>query len=109
MYRQQPANDLPFDLGAGLRHLVDRYAVVEQTRYQVRQRRQRQGGRDLVAHVARMIKVDTLPDELGKTTRYFSIRVAGGVRRQTVLAFLREFEGGVAGKNEQFTRKGRMK
>jgi hypothetical protein len=52
-----------------------------------------------------MMKVDTLPDELGKTARYFSIRVAGGVRRQGVLVFLREFEGGVLGKNGQFTRK----
>jgi hypothetical protein len=62
-----------------------------------------------VAHVARMMKVDTLPDELGKTARYFSVRVASRVQGERVLVFLREFERGVVRKNGQFTRKGGMK
>ena len=61
-----------------------------------------------MAHVARMMKVDTLPDDLGKTARYFSIRVARSVHGERVLVFLREFERGVVRKNGQFTRKGGM-
>jgi hypothetical protein len=56
-----------------------------------------------------MMKVDALPDDLGKTARHFSIRVARGVQRERVLVFLREFEWGVVRKNGQFTRKGGMK
>jgi hypothetical protein len=56
-----------------------------------------------------MMKVDTLPDDLGKTARYFRIRVARGVQGERVLVFLRQFERGVLKKNGQFTRKGGMK
>jgi hypothetical protein len=50
-----------------------------------------------------------LPDDLGKTARYFSIRVARGVQGERVLVFLREFERGVVRKDGQFTRQGGMK
>ena len=63
----------------------------------------------MVAHVARMMQVDALPDDLPKTARDFSIRVARGVEGERVLVFLREFERGVVRKNGQFTRKGGMK
>ena len=63
----------------------------------------------MVAHVARMMKVNTLPDDLGKTARYFSIRVARRVQGESVLVFPREFERGVVRKYGQFTRKGGMK
>jgi hypothetical protein len=56
-----------------------------------------------------MMKVDTLPDDLGKTARYLSIRVARGAQGESVLVFLREFERGMMRKNGQFTRKGGMK
>jgi hypothetical protein len=56
-----------------------------------------------------MMKVDTLPDDLGKTAGYFSIRVARGVQGEIVLVFSREFERGVVRKNGHFTRKGGMK
>ena len=62
-----------------------------------------------MAHVARMMKVNTLPDVLGKTARYFSIRVARRVQGESVLVFPREFERGVVRKYGQFTRKGGMK
>jgi hypothetical protein len=56
-----------------------------------------------------MMKVDTLPDDLGKTARHFSVRVARGVQGERVLVFLREFERGVVRKNRHFTGKGGMK
>jgi hypothetical protein len=56
-----------------------------------------------------MMQVDALPDDLPKTARDFSIRVARGVEGERVLVFLGEFERGVEGKNGQFTRKGGIK
>jgi hypothetical protein len=55
-----------------------------------------------------MMDVDALPDDLGKTAQYFSIRVARGVQGKRVLIFLCEFERGVVRKHGQLTRKGGM-
>jgi hypothetical protein len=56
-----------------------------------------------------MMQVDALLDDLRKTARYFSIRVAGGVQGERVQVFLREFKRGAVRKNGQLARKGGMK
>jgi hypothetical protein len=52
-----------------------------------------------MAQVARMMQVDALPDDLLKTSRDLSLRVAGGVQRERVLVLLGEFERGMEGKH----------
>jgi hypothetical protein len=56
-----------------------------------------------------MMQVDTLPDDLRKTARDFSVRVTGRVQGERVLVFLGEFEWGVERENGESTRKGRIK
>ena len=62
-----------------------------------------------MAHVAGMMQVDALLDDLRKTARDFSLRVGSRVQRERILVFLGEFERGVERKNRQFTRQGGMK
>ena len=63
-----------------------------------------------MAHVAGMMQVDALPDDLRKTARDFSLRRRRSESRGRESWYcLGEFKRGVEGKNGQFARKGGTK